>query len=54
MIEILSLLAAIIDLMIAGISFSLKFKLNEAIVLICVLNGFVFVDYGLLRSLCST
>ena len=35
------------------ISFSLKFKLNEAIILICVLNGLVFIDYGLLKSLCS-
>ena len=53
MLEVLSLLAAIIGLMIAGISFSLNFKLNEAIILICVLNGLVFIDYGLLRSLCS-
>lgn len=53
MLEVLSLLVAIIGLMIAGISFSLKFKLNEAIILICVLNGLVFIDYGLLKSLCS-
>ena len=53
MLEVLSLLVAIIGLMIAGISFSLNFKLDEAIILICLLNGLVFIDYGLLRSLCS-
>ena len=49
MLEVLSLLVAIIG----GISFSLNFKLDEAIILICLLNGLVFIDYGLLRSLCS-
>ena len=49
MLEVLSLLVAIIGLMIAGISFSLNFKLDEAIILICLLNGLVFIDYGLLR-----